>query len=243
VHPEQQALVLGELPVEGESVALAPQPPLGEVGHGGGRGGALGQGAQHQHAGNPEHAAHHARELDAGALEQLEGAVALRRQGADQRLAVAHQLAQHPDLRRGHEAGAHQPVPDQVGDPLGVLHVRLAARHRLDVVRIADDQLEVPLQGGVDGLPVDAGPLHADVGHPLLEQPGAQGREVLAHGAEAAHLLGRPASCRTDDDAGHHRALVHVEPGGAFHDGFHARLHQRWRARRRGTEDRGWPTC
>src|SRR3712207_9103272 len=77
------------------------------------------------------------------------------------------------------------------------LPICLAARYRPDVVGVADDQGEGALQGGVDGLPVDAGPLHPDVRDPLLEQPGAQGREVLAHGAEAAHLrqIGR-ASCR-----------------------------------------------
>jgi hypothetical protein len=244
VQAEQEALVVGELPIEGkgEPVALAPQPPLGEVGHGRGRGGALGQGAQHRHAGNPEHAVHHAPELDAGALEQLERAVALRGHGADQRLAVAHQLAQHPDLRRRHEAGAHQPVPDQVGDPLRVLHVGLAPGQVAHVRGVADDEREGAFQGSVDGLPVDACSLHADVGDPFLQQPRAQGREVLAHGAEAAHLLGRPASCRAEDDAGHHRALMHIEPGGAFDECFHRHL-PRWRARRRGTENRGWPTC
>ena len=129
VQAEQQALVLGERAVQrqGEPVDLAPQPPFGEVGHGGRGGAALGQGAQHQHAGHAKHAAHHACELDAGAFEQLERAVAFRGHGADQRLAVTHQVAHHPDVRGWHEARAHQPMADQVGDPLGVLHVRLAS--------------------------------------------------------------------------------------------------------------------
>jgi len=129
MHPEQQALVLGERPVEGEGepVDLAPQPPFGEVGHGGRGGAALGQRPQHQHAGHAKHVAHHACELDAGAFEQLERAVAFRGQGADQRLAVAHQFAQHPDRRWRHKACAHQSMADQIGDPLCVLHVRLAS--------------------------------------------------------------------------------------------------------------------
>ena len=46
VLAEQQALVFGEMPVEGEGepVELAPQPPLGEAGHLGGGCGALSQG-------------------------------------------------------------------------------------------------------------------------------------------------------------------------------------------------------
>jgi len=59
----------------------------------------------------------------------FERAVPFRGQGADQRLAVTHQLAQHPDVRGWHEARAHQSMADQVGDPLCVLHVRLASGH------------------------------------------------------------------------------------------------------------------
>src|SRR4051794_28093832 len=38
----------------------------------------------------------------------------------------------------------------------------VAPGHVLDVVRVADGQVEVALEGGVDRLPVDAGALHAD---------------------------------------------------------------------------------
>jgi hypothetical protein len=81
-------------------------------------------------------------------------------------------------------------VPDQVGDPLGILHVGLAAGHVAHVQGIADDEGEGALQDGMDGLPVDAGPFHADVGDALLQQPRAQGCEILVHGAEAARLPG-----------------------------------------------------
>jgi len=166
VHPEQQALVLGERAVkgEGEPVDLAPQPPLGEVGHGGRGGAALSQGALHQHAGHAKHVAHHAHKLDAGTFEQLERAVAFRGHGADQGFAMAHQLAQHPDRRQWHEARAHQPTADQVGDPLGVLHVRLASGHVTHVRGIADDDGEVTFQGSMHRLPVNTRALHADVG-------------------------------------------------------------------------------
>jgi hypothetical protein len=48
VQPEQEALVLGERAVQrqGEPVALAPQPPFGEISHEGSVSGAFGQGAQ-----------------------------------------------------------------------------------------------------------------------------------------------------------------------------------------------------
>ena len=237
--------MLGKRAVEGEreTVALAPQPPLGQVGHRDSIGAALGQGAQHQHARDPEHAAHHARELDASALQQLERAVALSGHDASQRLAMTHQVPQHPHLRRRHEAGAHQPVPDQVGDPLRVLYVGLTPGHLAHVRGVADDDGESVFQGSMHRLPVDAGPVHADVGNPVLQQPGAQRREILAHGAEAAHRPARPSPWRAEDDAGHHRALVHVEPGGAFDECVHRHLPYEWRTRRRGTVNRGWSTC
>jgi hypothetical protein len=58
-------------------------------------------------------------------------------------------------------------VAEQVADPLGVPHVGLAAGDRLDVVGVADDQLEVALEDRVDRLPVDPGALHCDVRHAL----------------------------------------------------------------------------
>jgi hypothetical protein len=111
VQAQQQTLMLGQMAVERqrELIDLAPQPPLGQLGHRHGRGHTLGQRLQHEHARDTEHVAHDARELDAGALEQLERAVPLRGQRARQRLAVADQVAQHPDLGRRHEAGAHSP--------------------------------------------------------------------------------------------------------------------------------------
>jgi hypothetical protein len=71
---------------------------------------------------------------------------------------------------------------------------------------IGDDQGEMPFQDRVDRLPVDPGALHADVGHPQLPQPVAQGLEVGGHGAEVsdllARLLARAADENTSDDAG-----------------------------------------
>jgi hypothetical protein len=183
--------VLGQAAVEGEGelVDLAPQPPLGEVGHRGRGCGPVRQGVQHQHAGDAEHVAHDTRELDAGALEQLERAVAFRGQRARQRLSVADQVAQHPDLGRRHEAGAHRPVPDQVGGPLGVLRLGLAPGHVAHVRGVADDEGEdAALERGMHGLPIDTRALHPDVGHAHLEQPLPQGREIPGHGAESARL-------------------------------------------------------
>ena len=72
-----------------------------------------------------------------------------------QRLAVAGQLAQLADRRRGDEAGPQQAVAQQVGQPLAVLDVRLAPRHGLDVLRVDQQQLPpLALQQVQHGAPV-----------------------------------------------------------------------------------------
>ena len=172
--------------------APAPGRPSRKLGR------ARGKRLQHRHAGDAEDVAGHAGQLDAGALQQLQHPVALRRPRLDQRPPGAHQLAQVADRRRRHEALADQPVADQLRNPLRIFHVGLAARHVLDVVGVADGQVEVALQHGVDRLPVDAGALHADVGDAVLGEPRPQGFQLVRRGAEGAEQLLRPAPWRAD---------------------------------------------
>ena len=123
-------------------------------------------------------------------------------------------------------------MPDQIGNPFGVLHIRLAARHVADVPGVADDELETPFEHGIDGLPVDAGALHPDMGHAQAQQPLAQRFQITCHRPEGAHLLGRALSRFPNEDAGHHRLLVNVQPGHSLDHHPHARLRIR-------TGDRG----
>src|SRR3954452_3086378 len=76
----------------------------------------------------------------------------------------------------------------QVGNPVGVLHVRLAPRHVPDVSGIADDQGELPFQHGVDGTPAGARALHADMGELLGLEPVPYLLKA-AGGGPRAHLL------------------------------------------------------
>ena len=139
----------------------------------------------------------------------------------DQGAAVTHHLAQAADRGRGHEALGDQAVADQLRDPLGVLHVGLAAGHVLDVVGVADGQVDVPLQHGIHRLPVDAGALHADVGDAVLGQPRLQGFQVTRGRAEAAQQLLRLASWRADQDAADDAGLVDVQAGATFEENIH----------------------
>lgn len=114
----------------------------------------------------------------------------------------------------------------QVRDPFRVLHIGLATGDGLDVVRVADGQVEVILQDRVDRLPVDPGALHCDVRYAFRGEPVAQGLEVSGHGPERPDLLARPASGQAGQGASNDCRLVDVQTAAAFDDGFHDRL--RW---------------
>ena len=83
---------------------------------------------------------------------------------------------------RRHEAGLEQAVLEQLGDPLAVLHVGLAARHLLDVLGVDQHQLEPPLQQVPDRLPVHAGRSPWRRGDALLGQPVGQLDQLAGHG-------------------------------------------------------------
>ena len=134
---------------------------------------------------------------------------------------MAQKITQLADRRRRHEAGLDQAVADQVGDPRRIVHVGLASRHGLDVVRVGDDQGEMPFEDGVHRLPADAGALHADMAHPPLREPVAQGLEIGGHGAEAADLLPRLLTRPADQDTGDDAGLMDVEAGRAFNEHVH----------------------
>src|SRR5262245_56779111 len=63
------------------------------------------------------------------------------------------QVTQLPLRPRRDEAGTHQAVGQQLGDPLRVLDVGLAARDRLDVRRIEQPHLAGALHQIEDGFP------------------------------------------------------------------------------------------
>ena len=112
-------------------------------------------------------------------------------------------------------------MADQVGDPLGVLHVGLASRHVADVAGIADDQLKVPFQNRMDRLPVAARALHADMRDAQFLEPVPQPLQVPGHGRESSNLPARLAAGFPDQHTDDDRCLMDIETGTAFDDGFH----------------------
>src|SRR5215218_3812392 len=203
---------------------LRPQLALGELGQGGGVCLTLAERAQHRLAGGAEHIARDVAELDVGVLEQLLQAVGLTRALPDERLAIAGQVAQLADRFRRHEAGAHQPVLEQLAEPLGVLDVGLAAGHVLDVLGVDEPELEVVLEQVVDGLPVDAGGLHRNVRDAEPLEPVAQRQQLAGHGLKLGAQLRAPALLIGHVHAGGHLALVDVERTAALQHTFHLGL-------------------
>ena len=206
---------------QNQIVPLTAQLPSGKVRHRLGRGAALDQSLQHGAPGNSEDVAGDAGQLDVGRLQELQEPVALGRLALHQLAAIAQQLAQFALRRRRNEALGNQSMADQIGDPLGILHIGLATRHVPDMPGVADDEVEMPFQHGIDRAPVNAGAFHADLRHPKLLQPVPQRFQIARHRPKGPHLLPRPLARGADQDAGNDRLLVNVKPGASLDDHLH----------------------
>ena len=111
---------------------------------------------------------------------------------------------------------------EQPRDPLAILHVRLATRDVLDVVSVAEKELEgALLQDVPDRFPVDTSRLHRNVRDALSGEPTPEVAKIMSHGAELADPLRDVPAIAQVANADHDRLLVYVEPGTAPVDHFH----------------------
>ena len=99
------------------------------------------QGVEDRAATLAEHVGDHAGDLDVRVFECLLDPLRVARHLANELLPRAHERAEILDHRRRHEARADQPVREQVGEPLRVLHIGLATGHALHVRRVREHQL------------------------------------------------------------------------------------------------------
>jgi hypothetical protein len=103
-------------------------------------------------------------ELDVGILQRPLEPLDMAAPLPHQLLAGPQQAAQLLRLGIRHEAAPDKPVGKKVGQPGGVAHVALAARHVLHMRGVGQHQLEVAVAEDVpDRLPVHAGRLHGDI--------------------------------------------------------------------------------
>jgi hypothetical protein len=94
-------------------------------------------------------------------------------------------------------------VRQQLGEPLRVGHVGLAAGHVLHVPGVDEADLEA---AGLENLehwnPVDASRLHHDGLDPAGGEPLGQGMQILGEGAEGTDRLFRPIRRNSDEQLG-----------------------------------------
>jgi hypothetical protein len=63
-------------------------------------------------------------------------------------------------------------MTQQIGEPFTVAHIRLASRHRLDVLRIDQQDATALLEQSIDRIPLHPGRFHREVVDLHLRQPG-----------------------------------------------------------------------
>jgi len=108
---------------------LPPQLAAGEVSEEGGVRRARDQGVEHRAPGGAEQAAGDRGQLDAGVFEDFVQAVGVARALLNEDLTVAREVAELADRDGWHEAGADEPMLEQLSDPGAVLDIGLAPGH------------------------------------------------------------------------------------------------------------------
>ena len=105
------------------------------------------------------------------------------------------------------------PCRSSVGDPLRVLHVGLAPGHRLDVLGVDHQHLQLPLQQVVHRLPVAPrwSPSPRGCSPPPASQSSRASRSAVIVPKVRSSLAGPPAAPGRHQ-AGHHALLMHIEP-------------------------------
>jgi hypothetical protein len=173
---------------------------------------------------HPRDVGQHRGELDVGVLQRLLQPLDVAGALADQLLAGAQQDTQRLGGRVGDEAGAHQAVGEQLGQPGRVGHVGLAAGHVLHLRRVGQHQGEIAVGQDVpDRLPVDAGRFHGDMRAAALGQPGGQRQQPGRGGGEGLHLNADTAAAG-QASAGHNGVFVHVQASATGMENLHRAL-------------------
>ena len=115
-------------------------------------------------------------------------------------------------------------MPREVCQPFTVLDVGLAARHVLDVVRIADDDVERVLKEDVHRTPVDTGPFERDMRHPFGQEPLAHVEQLSGDGAKGLRFLLRPLVWCAHEHRGYYSGLAHIHVAHPLENRLHRRL-------------------
>src|SRR5215207_9165813 len=160
---------------------------------------------------------------------QLDGGVFQHQLQPDNLTApVSHQLhpipGQHPqpaDLWWWHERRRQQPVLQQLGDPLRVPDVALAARHRLHVGGVEQPYLHDFFQAVERRLPIRRRRLHRRDAHPGLDQPVPHHPQRPSCRLERARLAAPATAWAGRADADRQRLLADIQTGDPVEHDLH----------------------
>ena len=188
---QHETVMFGHLSVQGQSQQwnLVPQTAAGQVGHLVYVGFPVDQSGDHPPSRDAQNIRSHQSEFDVGVLQLLMDPVGHSRHLVRQLLAHPRQIPKLPLRQCGNEAPSQKPTLQQLGQPLAILHVRLAPGHVLDMARVYQNDLKLPLQDVVDRLPKHPGRFHSQVGNPFCKQPIAQAEQIASHGAKGSNLF------------------------------------------------------
>ena len=160
-------------------------------------------------------------ELDVSFFEGFLDSLGVTGLLADELLARPLQRAQLLDIFVWDEARLDQAKGQKIGDPGGVIDVGLAARNVLDVRRIGQDEIEVPIaEDAPHRLPIDPRRLHGDVGAPGPRQPGQQVLKTRRRGLKRPTLPLHLAA-RRHPNRGHDHRLMNIKTGDALEHNVH----------------------
>ena len=157
-----------------------------------------------------EHTTEHVIQFEVGDCEAVMGTVLLSRGIPDEFLIVAAQVTQLTNILRRDKAAANQVVLEKVGDPHGIFLIRLLAFDGFDELGMRDDDVEVFFKDVVNGEPILAGGLHADIRAMVLPEPNSELAQISRIGREALTLILCDALTVRACDAGNHEIAVYI---------------------------------
>ena len=179
------------------------------------------QGLEDAAAGEAKDVGEHRIELDVGIFQRLLQALRMATAFAHELLAGAQQIPHLLGRLVGHEARPDQPMRHQIGQPGGVVYVRLAPRHVLDMGGVGQHQLKLAVRQNMpDRLPVDARRFHGGMRTTRRRKPVRQGHQLLGRRLEGPDI-GRYRAMHHVTNAGYHRVLMHIQTSAMRVQNFH----------------------
>ncbi len=170
------------------------------------------------------HAGRHRGQLDRGVLQDPLQPHRVASAVAHQLHPVAGQVPQPANLRPWHERRRHQPVLEQLRDPLRVLDVGLAPGHRLHVRGVEQPGAHPLLQAVQHRLPVGGRGLHSGQRHTLFDQPVRHRLQRPAHRPVGARLTDPPPALAGGAHADDHHLLADIQSRHPLHQHIHQGL-------------------